>query len=300
MLQLPLRRLELFCTVVDEGGVTRAAERLHVAQPWVSAQLRSLEKAVDAPLFVRDGRGLALTEAGLRLYAWATEVLAGSVQVQRDIAQLSSGTAGSLVVASSMAIGTYLVPPLLSELRKERAGADITVRISEPAAALRSVEVGEVDFAVATWTEEIEPGALHAEKLWEEPMVLACAPDGPPDADAVDLSDIAELDVVGVPGGVAFDRVLTDQLRRHGMPRVSYVIRLGHAEAMKRAVAANGWVCFAPHYTVADDVAAGRLRAVTIRDARIVEGIGLFHRAAKYFSPLQQAAITMLREKGAA
>jgi DNA-binding transcriptional LysR family regulator len=300
MLQLPLRRLDLFCTVVDEGGVTRAAERLHVAQPWVSAQLRSLEKAVAAPLFVRDGRRLALTEAGRRLYSWATEVLAGSAQVQRDIEHLSSGTAGSLIVATSMAIGTYLVPPLLTELRKERAGADITVRISEPAAALRSVEIGEVDFAVATWSDEIDHGALHAEKLWEEPLVLACAPDGPPHADAVDLAEIAELSVVGVPAGVAFDRILTHQVRRHGVDQVPYVIRLGHAEAMKRAVAANDWVCLAPRYVVTDDVAAGRLRAVEIRDARLVEGIGLFHRAAKYFSPLQQAAVTTFREMSAA
>jgi DNA-binding transcriptional LysR family regulator len=300
MLQLPLRRLDLFCTVVDEGGVTRAAERLHVAQPWVSAQLRSLEKAVGAPLFVRDGRRLALTEAGRRLYAWATEVLAGGAQVQRDIEHLSSGTAGSLIVATSMAIGTYLVPPLLTELRKERAGADITVRISEPAAALRSVEIGEVDFAVATWSDEIDHGALHAEKLWEEPLVLACAPHGPPHADAVDLAEIAELPVVGVPAGVAFDHMLTHQLRRHGVVRVPYVIRLGHAEAMKRAVAANDWVCLAPRYVVADDVAAGRLRAVEIRDARLVEGIGLFHRTAKYFSPLQEAAVATLRQTSVA
>lgn len=132
MLQLQLRRLDLFCTVVDEGGVTRAAERLHVAQPWVSAQLRTLEKAAGAPLFVRDGRRLALTEAGRRFHSWAADVLASSGQVRRDIENLGAGLAGSLTVATSMAIGTYLVPPLLTELRHERTGADITVHISEP------------------------------------------------------------------------------------------------------------------------------------------------------------------------
>jgi hypothetical protein len=108
MLQLQLRRLDLFCTVVDEGGVTRAAERLHVAQPWVSAQLRTLEKAAGAPLFVRDGRRLALTEAGRRFHSWAADVLAGSAQVRRDIENLGAGLAGSLTVETSMAIGTVM------------------------------------------------------------------------------------------------------------------------------------------------------------------------------------------------
>lgn len=295
MLHVQLRRLDLFCTVVDEGGVTRAAERLHVAQPWVSAQLRTLEKAVDAPLFVRDGRRLALTEAGRRFHTWAADVLAGSTQVLRDIENLGAGLAGSLTAATSMAIGTYLLPPLLTDLRRERTGADITVHISEPAVALHSVATGDADFAVATWSDNLDPEPLHAEKLWEEPLVLAAAPNGPPDSDTITLAELSTLPLVGVPAGVAFDRTLGDQLRSNGAPELTYVMRLGHAEAMKRAVAANDWGCLAPSYVVADDVAAGRLRSVAISDANLVEGIGLFHRRTKFFSPLQEAAIAMLR-----
>ncbi|MET0451626.1 MAG: LysR family transcriptional regulator [Mycobacterium sp.] len=295
MLDVHLRRLDLFCAVVDEGGVTRAAERLQVAQPWVSAQIRALENTLDARLFVRDGRRLALTEAGARFYTWAKEALAGSAQVQRDIKDLGSGAAGTLTVTTSMAIGTYLVPPILSRLRHERPGADITVRIGEPAAALRSVEIGEADFAVATWSDTIEPGTLHAEKLWEEPIVLAASPHGPPDADGVALSEVVGLPMVGTPADVAFERVMSDQLRAYGIQSLPYVIKLGHAEAIKRAVAANGWVCFASLYCIADDVAAGRLRVVKVRDAEFVEGIGLFHRASRYFTPLQSAAVTALR-----
>lgn len=294
-----LRRFEMFCAVVDEGGVTRAAEHFQVAQPWVSAQIRSLEKAVGAPLFVREGRRNVLTEAGRRLYAWATEVLAGGAQVQRDIDDLNSGAAGSLAVATSMAIGTYLIPPLMTELRRERAGADITISISEPAVAMRRVETGEVDFAVTTWLDEVPPPGVRAEKLWDEPIVLCAAPGGPPVADVVDLAETERLPLVGVPAGVAIERNLDRQLRAAGLAAPSYVIRLGHAEAIKRAVADNDWACFAPLYCVADDVAAGRLRAVRIRDAELTETIGLFSRDTAWFSPLQHAAIDALQAAGA-
>lgn len=297
--RVPLRRLEVFCLVVDEGGVTRAAERLLVAQPGVTAQLRSLERSFGAALFARTGSTLALTEAGERVYRWAKEVLAGGVQVQRDVDDLTAGTAGSLTVASSMAIGTYLLPPLMTRLRAERAGADITVHISEPAAALQAVELGEVDFAVTTWLDEPAPATLVAEKLWEEPLVLCASPHGPPDGDTIDLADLPALPLVGVPTGVAFHRMVLTQLRGLGVGELQVVIRLGHAEAIKQAVTANAWLCFASAYCVADDIASGRLRAVRIRDTHLVEGIGLHHRAAKYFSPLQRAALDVLRATGA-
>jgi DNA-binding transcriptional LysR family regulator len=90
--------------------------------------------------------------------------------------------------------------------------------------------------------------------------------------------------------------MLSAQLRRHGAEPPTVTIRLGHAEAIKQTAIDNGWACLIPGYVIASDVAAGRMRAVPIRDAALTERIGLYHRATKYFSPLQQAAVDALRE----
>jgi LysR family transcriptional regulator, low CO2-responsive transcriptional regulator len=288
----PLRRLEIFCLVVDEGGVTRAADRLLIAQPAVTAQLRALEKAVGAALVTRSGNALVLTEAGERIYAWATDVLAGSSLVQRDVEQLAAGAAGSLVVHASMAIGTYLLPPLLTPLRAERPAADITVHVGEPASAIRAAAQGGADFTVTTFQDTADDeGALVARRLWDEPIVVGMGPDGPTDADHLGLADIAELPLVAAPRDVAYDRMLGHQLRDLGVRSLNVVIRLGHAEAIKATAIEHGWACLIPGYAVAADVAAGRMRAVPIRDARLSESITLYHRATKWFSPLQRAAL---------
>lgn len=291
----PLRRLEIFCLVVDEGGVTRAAERLLIVQPAVTAQLRALERSFGALLLRRSGNALVLTEAGQRVYAWATDVLAGGVQVQRDVEQLAAGTAGSLVVHASMAIGTYLLPPLVTALRNERPAASITVHIGEPQAAIRAAESGVADFAVTTLQDTGDTESLTVRRLWEEPIVLAVGAKGPAVEDSVGLADLAELPMVAAPQEVAFDRLLSAQLRRYGVPSLNVVIRLGHAEAIKQVAIDNGWACLIPSYVIAGDVAAGRLRAVRIRDAELAESIGLYHRTTKFFSPLQQAAVDVLR-----
>jgi len=293
----PLRRLEIFCLVVDEGGVTKAADRLFIVQPAVTAQLRALERTMNAVLLRRSGNGVVLTEAGERVYAWAKDVLAGSAQVQRDVEQLAAGAAGSLVVHASMAIGTYLLPPLVTRLRIERPAANITVHIGEPAAAVRAAEQGVADFAVATLQDMdvADPdSALVATRLWEEPIVVGVGLGGPPTGESLSVSEIADLPMVAAPQDVAFDRMLSAQLHRHGVRALNVVIRLGHAEAIKQTVVDNGWACLIPGYVIANDVTAGRMRAVPIRDARLSESIGLFHRARKFFSPLQQAAVDAL------
>jgi DNA-binding transcriptional LysR family regulator len=295
-----LRRLSVFCLVMDAGGVTRAAEQMRVSQPSVSGQLRSLEKALGATLVVRAGTGLDLTEAGERVYQWAKEVLASSTQTQRDVDDLVAGTAGSLVVAASMAIGTYLLPPVMTALRAERAGADITVQISEPEVALQAARRGTVDFAVTSWVDSDVPDDLIGERLWDEPMVLCASTHGPPAGDWVTLAELRDLPFVGVPAGVSFHRMVQDQLRRYGASLPTPVIRLGHAEAITEAVAANGWVSLSMGYILRKDLKAGRIRSVAIRDAHLVEGIGLYHREAKYFSPLQSAAVDALRTLGRA
>jgi LysR family transcriptional regulator, low CO2-responsive transcriptional regulator len=293
--RISLRRLEVFTLVVEEGGVTRAAERLLVAQPAVSAQLRALEQNLRARLFVRSAGRLILTEVGERVYQWAKDVLAGGVQLQRDVVELADGLAGSVVVNASMAIGTYLLPPLFSELRLRRPGADLTVLVDWPARALESVEHGEADFGVISWTEDEVPPTMVAERLRDEPIVLCASPDGPPDTDEINVADLSRLPTVGVPREVAYYRMLDAQLHAHGVGSLSAEIRFGHAEPMKRAVMTHGWVTLLPRYCVLDELASGRLREVRIRDAEFVEGIGLYRRRTKHFSPLQRAAIGLIR-----
>jgi DNA-binding transcriptional LysR family regulator len=290
-----LRRLDILRTVVDSGGVTRAAERLRVAQPAISSQLRALERSFGAELFLRAGNRLTLTEAGERVYEWANEVHAGSVRVQREVRELAAGHAGTLTITSSMAIGTYLLPAIVTGLLAERAGAEITVHASEPEPALRAVEVGESDLAVTTWLDEPRNDVLVSTKLWEEPLVLFASPDGPPARDVISVDDLSQLSFAGAPIGVAFQRSVEAQLRAHGIRDLDVKVRLGHAEAIKQAVAANQWVSLAPEYAIVEDLKVGRLRAVTIQGAALVEGIGMHHRRDRYLSPLQRAAIEALR-----
>ncbi|MGH2548918.1 MAG: substrate-binding domain-containing protein, partial [Thermomicrobiales bacterium] len=231
-----------------------------------------------------------------RAYVWAKEMLARSNQVRRAIEELSLGTGGSVVVAASIAVGSYLVPPLLSRLRQERTGADITVHAIPAEQALHLVEVGEADLAVLNWHDRLRSPLLHFEKLRDEPLVLCTSPRSKFTQDSIGIAELSTLPLVGVPRDVAYQRVVEAQLRDLGVGDLNVVIRLGHAEAIKQAVLDHGWLSLIPYYCVAEDLATGRLRRVEISDAAIHEPIGLFYRHDTHFSPLQQAALDAIRE----
>src|ERR1700736_3267215 len=93
---MDVRQLRAVVTVVDRGGVTRAAEELHVAQPSLSQTIRSLERELGVELFHRVGRRLVLSAAGEALLAPARQVLRDMATVASSVAEVRGLAAGWL------------------------------------------------------------------------------------------------------------------------------------------------------------------------------------------------------------
>src|SRR5580692_12833493 len=96
-MDLDLRKVRYFVAVAEELNFGRAAERLHIAQPVLSRQIRALEKELHAQLFVRDSSGTQLTRAGTQLLADASLLLAGADAARRHVAQAARGTSAFTV-----------------------------------------------------------------------------------------------------------------------------------------------------------------------------------------------------------
>lgn len=93
---MDIRQMRYFATVVEEGTVTGAAERLHMTQPPLTAQLHLLEKELGCSLFLHEGRRLVLTDAGKRFYQRAITILGLCDSVSGEMARFGNGTSGTL------------------------------------------------------------------------------------------------------------------------------------------------------------------------------------------------------------
>ena len=95
---MDLRNLRYFVTVAEELNITRAAEKLHMSQPPLSAQMKILEEELDTVLFVRGKRHLKLTESGQLLYRRAKEILSLAEKTQSEVQSMGEGMRGTISI----------------------------------------------------------------------------------------------------------------------------------------------------------------------------------------------------------
>ena len=120
---LNYHHLFYFWTVAREGSIARACEPLHLAQPTISAQLRTLERSLGVKLFERRGRGLALTEAGRLVYRYADEIFGVGRELQDTLKGRPAGRPLRLAVGVADAMPKLVAYHLLEPaLRTGRAG----------------------------------------------------------------------------------------------------------------------------------------------------------------------------------
>lgn len=291
---LTLQKLEVLCTVVELASVTRAAERLCVAQPVVTAHLRGLEAKLGVKLVARAGRNIALTATGQRVYVWAREVVTRTRELERELVGLEAGAAGSAVIAASMTAGTYLLPDLVTEFHAGRRDGLISVQISNPLAALDSVRTGACDLAVTLVAPGQNLDGLAVQKLGDEALRLVSAPASRLVGRSTSVAALTGLPFVSTPRNLLRRELEDALLSRAGVDSRQVLFEFGHPEAMKNAVRKDLGLCFMLESSVRADLARGELRAVGVRGFAASLPLSLLHRRDKRFSPYQTALVAYL------
>ena len=148
---MELRHLRYFVAVADYGGITLAAERLNIAQPAVSRQIRDLEAELGVDLLVREGRRVILSDAGRAFAERARAVLAASRDAAEEARRISRGEVGHLRIGllESAAWSGHL-PQALN--RFARTYPDVRMEV---------IPMGSVDQINAVLADELA-GSVHA------------------------------------------------------------------------------------------------------------------------------------------
>jgi DNA-binding transcriptional LysR family regulator len=143
-----LRRLEYFLGVARERNFTRAAERLHVAQPALSRQVRLLERELGVELLHRTTHEFELTEAGRFLLERGPAVLAAADELWRAVGTYGTGERGSVVVAYGASASYETAPRLLRALAERRPGIAVTTQVKSVGEIVAGLDDGSVDLGI--------------------------------------------------------------------------------------------------------------------------------------------------------
>jgi DNA-binding transcriptional LysR family regulator len=213
-----LRHLRNFVAIAEERSFTRAAERLWVAQPGLSAQIRRLEQELDVRLFDRHTRGVELTDAGELFLERARIALAAAEDALTTGQDLAEGLVGSIRVGVAMSARSALGQRLLETFRIDRPGVEVTVVEAYGGVVVGEVADGRLDAAIVP-VPFTSPKLRHA-PLGAEPLIVAVgaghrlAGNGP-----VSMDELAgeEVMVTGHRHGAAFDSAVAGVLGAAGV-----------------------------------------------------------------------------------
>jgi LysR family transcriptional regulator, carnitine catabolism transcriptional activator len=284
------RRLRYFLAVVDDGGVTRAARGLHVAQPSLSQALRALERELGAELFHRVGRGLRLTAAGEALVGPARQTLRMMDTARAAVDEVAELVAGTLQIAALATLAVDPLSALIGRFRREHPGVVVRVREPESAAALSTlVRAGECELGLAHLPLPQED--LHTLELGEQELLFVLPPGSEPGR-ALAPAALREVPLVVSRPGTS-TRILLEQALQAVAVTPRIAVETDAREAIVPLVLAGAGAALLPA-TLARE--AGR-RGAIVRAARprIVRRIGLVQRdgplspAARAFSSLTAA-----------
>jgi LysR family carnitine catabolism transcriptional activator len=291
MINLPLRQVSTFVCLAETQSFRRAAERLHLSQPAVSAHIRELERQVGVALVHRTTRHVSLTPEGKMFAARAKRALDELSMASQDLREFASIHRGRVVVACIVPMMAAAVPRVVQRLNEQHPGLDVVIRDVLSGQIDQLIVSGEADLALGP-----RPiGTNLAFAQLERDYFVAAVPLGHPLAgrEAVTLRELTAYPIItttrATNGRSVLDRALA-QSSQQLQPRFELV----HYFSIGRMVEAGLGVTLLPRSTV-PGLAGTRIVTVEMKSPRIFRDLGVITRREYQFSPAAQAFVATLK-----
>jgi DNA-binding transcriptional LysR family regulator len=218
---MELRQLEYLIAVAEEASFTRGAERAHVSQSGISAQIRQLERDLGVELFDRSGRSVALTAAGEAAISHARAALAAAEALQQAVDEVNGLVRGRLTVGMVTACTVGPLFDALSAFHLAYPGIEITLAEDHSDHLVEHVRSGSADLALIGAAGDL-PEGVGGQIIISENLVAAVPPGHPlAGRTQVGLAELAGYPVVSMPVGTGvravFDQACAEQGLRPGI-----------------------------------------------------------------------------------
>jgi DNA-binding transcriptional LysR family regulator len=287
--------LRTFIAIHRAGGVTRAAAELFRSQPTVSRRLALLEKELGAPLFERVPGGAVLSEAGRALLPFAETALAAMQDAESAVRAVRSNGSGPVAIALVGTLASTSLTAVLRRFAQQHPKIELTLRTATSQQVSDLVRRADVTLGLR-YSHDPAP-ELSCETLFSERMVAAAAPEH-------DLVGTGSVTMNGLAGErwIAFAHdperpeasgaYVSRALDAAGV-NDEQILRIDSLTAQKRLVEAGFGIALLPDSSIQEELAAGSLAVLDVRDLDIAVPVMVVTRRTGY---LGAAARTLLEE----
>lgn len=247
---MELRQLQYAIQIAAEKNFSRAAEKLHIAQPSLSQQLAKMERELGVLLFQRNTNHVDLTYAGAQFVEKAQRILDMVEQLRQEMEDISQLRKGKLIVGSLPITGSHILPLVLPVFQEQYPDIEV-VLIEDTSANLEQLTAqGKTDLSMLSLP--LIDQTLSCETMLEEEICLAVPPNHPlakrvteTKSNIVPIQELASEPFIVLKKGQGFRQIAIDLCQQAGFsPRI--VFESSNIETVQSLVAAGMGVAFVP------------------------------------------------------
>jgi DNA-binding transcriptional LysR family regulator len=293
---MDIRRLEVFCKVVELQSFTKAAEAALLSQPTVSEHIRALEEMLGEKLVDRLGREVLPTPAGRILYRYAQNIIRLRAEAIQALEKFKGNLAGHLMIGASTIPGTYILPQCIGSFKIKHPPIQITLKIGDTAEIAEGVLSGALEAGLigSKWKDH----RLESTEIFSDELGLTVFPEHPWAArSVVQLKELGAKPFILREKGSGTRMVMEQILALQGfdLSRLLVVAEMGSTEAVRQGIKARIGVSILSQRAVAEDVQWGTLVVVPLADIQFSRPFYLVQRKNRQPSPLCLAFLEHLR-----
>ncbi len=261
---MELRELSTFLQVANHQSFSNAARTLGYTQAAVTIQIKQLESELDTKLFDRIGKRISLTPQGKIFYQHVVTLLNG-LEDAKDAVTSSNSLTGTLCIGSIESICASFLPELLSEYHRQHPHVEIRVITDSPEVLLDKMCKNTVD--IVYFIDKRMYDSKWVKVLEEPEDILFVAQAGHPYTKRNDLTlrQVIEEPFILTEKNASYRLILDQYLAAYDM-EIRPFIESGSTDFIIRLLQTNQGISFLPHFTVQNQISAGILAPITVRD----------------------------------
>lgn len=292
-----LRQLKVFETVARHLSFSRAAEELHLTQPAISTQVKTLEDHVGLPLFEQLGKKIYLTPAGAELLHYCRAIIQQFQDAEAAMTQFKGISGGKLNVAVISA-GDYFFPRLLVEFARRHVGVTLNLTVHNREELLGQLADNLTDLAVMV-RPPLDMDTVN-ESFAPHPYVIVAASDHPlASENRIPLKTILREPFVVREKGSDTWNSMKEGFGDH-IDDINIAMEIKSTETIKQAVIAGLGISFLSAHTIKLELQAGSLAVLDVEGFPLMLNWYLVHRRNKRLPPVALAFKNFLMNDGAA
>ena len=266
--------LESFYTTVKYKSISKAAAALHLTQPGLSLQLKSLENEMGSQLLVRSNKGVRLTEEGKVVYNYAVTMLSLKGNVKRDLQSLQESSR-KLLIGSCRSVGEYALPCSVYLFKKFYNDVEIQIKLMSSHDVIQRLMDHTINLGIV---QDLPlPDEITTQTIMNDELVLVGKTSGQGE---ISLEELKRLPLILREEGSATRQLLQRALKEKGLgvEQLNVIYNLESPGAIKSSISAGDGFSFLPRLILKKELKEGTLNPIKVQGLNVTFGYNIAYR----------------------